>query len=140
MGSSKTGHIMTLANSIIGVGILAMPFCFQKVIFLKSSTGQLKKCLILQCGIILAILLLVISNFITRLCCYYLLKSSLTCRRRSMEIIAFYVFGSSGKLMVELCIIGYLMGACITYYVVVGDLGPQITAKMFDLNQTKTLR
>lgn len=29
--SSNTGHIMTLANSIIGVGILAMPFCFQKV-------------------------------------------------------------------------------------------------------------
>lgn len=95
---------------------------------------------ILQCGIILAILLLVMSNFITRLCCYYLLKSSAICRRRSMEFIAFSMFGSSGKLMVELCVIGYLLGACITYYVVVGDLGPQIIAKIFDLNETKTLR
>lgn len=42
--------------------------------------------------------------------------------------------------MVELCIIGYLLGSCITYFVVVGDLGPQIIAKIFDLNQTNTLR
>lgn len=115
-------YTMTLANSIIGVGILAMPFCFQK------------------CGIILAICLLALSNYITRLCCYYLLKSSAICRRRSMEVIAFSIFGSSGKLMVELCIIGYLLGTCITYFVVVGDLGPQIIAKMFDLHQTNTLR
>lgn len=80
------------------------------------------------------------SNLMTRLCCYYLLKSSAICRRRSMEVIAFSIFGSSGKLMVELCIIGYLLGSCITYFVVVGDLGPQIIAKIFDLNQTSTLR
>lgn len=33
----------------------------------------------------------------------------------------------------ELCIIGYLLGTCITYYVVVGDLGPQIIDKLFRL-------
>lgn len=42
--------------------------------------------------------------------------------------------------MVELCVIGYLMGTCVAYFVVVGDLGPQIIAKLFDLNQTSTLR
>lgn len=35
----------------------------------------------------------------------------------------------------ELCIIGYLLGTCITYFVVIGDLGPQIITKMFDLQQ-----
>lgn len=30
--NTQTGHVMTLANSIIGVAILAMPFCFQKVL------------------------------------------------------------------------------------------------------------
>lgn len=55
-------------------------------------------------------------------------------------VTASYIFGSSGKLMVELCVIGYLMGTCITYFVVVGDLGPQIIAKLFDINQTDSLR
>lgn len=31
MIGTTMGYTMTLANSIIGVGILAMPFCFQKV-------------------------------------------------------------------------------------------------------------
>ncbi|XP_067630642.1 putative sodium-coupled neutral amino acid transporter 10 isoform X2 [Eurosta solidaginis] len=111
-----SGHIMTLANSIIGVGILAMPFCFQK------------------CGIILSVLLLIISNWITRICCHYLIKSSLLTRRKSFEMLGFHAFGASGKLLVELCIIGYLFGTSITYFVVMGDLGPQIASKMFSLN------
>ncbi|KAL9916552.1 putative sodium-coupled neutral amino acid transporter 10 [Glossina fuscipes] len=112
-----TGCVMTLANSIIGVGILAMPFCFQK------------------CGILLSILLLIINNWTTRICCHYLIKSSLLTRRKSFEFLGFHAFGASGKLLVELCIIGYLLGTCITYFVVVGDLGPQILTKMFALEQ-----
>lgn len=42
--------------------------------------------------------------------------------------------------MVELCTIGYLMGTCVAYFVVVGDLGPQIIAKLFDMDYTSTLR
>ncbi|KAH8253626.1 hypothetical protein KR032_006322 [Drosophila birchii] len=113
---AHSGHVMTLANSIIGVGILAMPFCFQK------------------CGIVLSILLLVLSNGITRVCCHYLIKTSLLTRRKSFELLGLHAFGASGKLLVELCIIGYLIGTCITYFVVVGDLGPQIIAKLFTLN------
>ncbi|KAI8128687.1 hypothetical protein FF38_00310 [Lucilia cuprina] len=120
---ANSGYVMTLANSIIGVGILAMPFCFQK------------------CGIILAILLLILSNWITRVCCHYLIKTSLLTRRKSFEFLGFHAFGTSGKLLVELCIIGYLLGSCITYFVVVGDLGPQIVTKMFSLeNEHRHLR
>ncbi|XP_062133895.1 putative sodium-coupled neutral amino acid transporter 10 isoform X2 [Drosophila sulfurigaster albostrigata] len=113
---SHSGHVMTLANSIIGVGILAMPFCFQK------------------CGIILSIVLLVLSNWITRICCHYLIKTSLLTRRKSFELLGLHAFGTSGKLLAELCIIGYLIGTCITYFVVVGDLGPQIVCKLFSLD------
>lgn len=118
----SSSHVMTLANSIIGVGILAMPFCFQK------------------CGIVLSIVLLILNNFITRLSCHYLIKSSLLTRRKSFEFLGFQAFGSSGKLFVELCIIGYLIGSCITYFIVVGDVAPQIVGKIFNLNGVDGLR
>jgi len=38
--------------------------------------------------------------------------------------------GPLGKLWVEICIIGYLMGCCIAYLVVLGDLGPEILDKV----------
>ncbi|XP_063827885.1 putative sodium-coupled neutral amino acid transporter 10 [Ostrinia nubilalis] len=117
-----TGQSITLANSIIGVGILAMPFCFQ------------------QCGVVLATLILVFMGLVSRLCCYFLLKSALITRRRNFEFLAFHVFGSAGKLAVEVGIIGFLMGTCIAYFVVVGDLGPQIVSKMFNINQSDILR
>ncbi|KPJ12346.1 Putative sodium-coupled neutral amino acid transporter 10 [Papilio machaon] len=117
-----TGQSITLANSIIGVGILAMPFCFQ------------------QCGVILASLILLLMGFVSRLCCHFLLKSAIITRRRTFEFLAFHVFGPAGKLAIELGIIGFLMGTCIAYFVVVGDLGPQIIAKMFNINQSDILR
>ncbi|XP_026762564.1 putative sodium-coupled neutral amino acid transporter 10 [Galleria mellonella] len=117
-----TGQSVTLANSIIGVGILAMPFCFQ------------------QCGVLLATLILLSMGLVSRLCCYFLLKSALLARRRNFEFLAFHVFGSAGKLAVEVGIIGFLMGTCIAYFVVVGDLGPQIIAKLFNINQSDILR
>lgn len=36
--------------------------------------------------------------------------------------------------------VGYLLGTCIAYFVVVGDLGPQITAKILSLDESSTLR
>lgn len=42
--------------------------------------------------------------------------------------------------MIELCSIGFLLGSCITYFVVIGDLGPQILSKIFGFNQTDSLR
>lgn len=50
------------------------------------------------------------------------------------------MFGPAGKFAVEVGIIGFLMGTCIAYFVVVGDLGPQIISKMFNINQSDVLR
>lgn len=119
---SHTGNIMILSNSIIGVSILAMPFCFK------------------QCGIILAILMLGMSSIITRLTCHFLLKSAIISRRRTFELLAFHTFGTTGKFMVELGIIGFLMGTCIAFFVIIGDLGPTIIAKIMGITPTDTLR
>ncbi|XP_020296823.1 putative sodium-coupled neutral amino acid transporter 10 [Pseudomyrmex gracilis] len=105
-------HVMTLANSIIGVSVLAMPFCFK------------------QCGIVLAVLLLLLCSVLSRLACHFLIKSAVISRRRNFELLAFHAFGHMGKFLAELFIIGFMLGTCIAYFVVVGDLGPQIIGKM----------
>ncbi|CAK9827939.1 Putative sodium-coupled neutral amino acid transporter 10 [Anthophora retusa] len=113
---SQLSHMMTLANSIIGVSVLAMPYCFK------------------QCGIILATLVLILSSILSRLACHFLIKSAVMSRRRNFELLAFHAFGHMGKFVVELFIIGFLVGTCIAFFVVMGDLGPQIVGKVIDKN------
>lgn len=113
---SQMSHVMTLANSIIGVSVLAMPFCFK------------------QCGIVLAVLVLLLCSTLSRLACYFLVKSAVISRRRNFELLAFHAFGHMGKFLAELFIIGFMLGTCIAYFVVVGDLGPQIICKMMSKN------
>ncbi|CAG0897936.1 unnamed protein product [Darwinula stevensoni] len=55
-------------------------------------------------------------------------------------IHAFHVFGYGGKLAVELCIIGFLAGTCVAFFVVLGDLGPAIAARTFQVENTSNLR
>ncbi|XP_019886701.1 putative sodium-coupled neutral amino acid transporter 10 isoform X2 [Ooceraea biroi] len=111
---SQTSHVMTLANSIIGVSVLAMPFCFK------------------QCGILLAVLMLLLCSTMSRLACHFLVKSAVISRRRNFELLAFHAFGHMGKFLAELFIIGFMLGTCIAYFVVVGDLGPQIIGKVIN--------
>lgn len=115
-------HVMNLANSIIGVSILAMPYCFH------------------QCGIILSILMLLISSVISRLACHFLLKSAIISRRKTFEYLAFHIFGSFGKLAIEVGIIGFLLGTCIAFFVVMGDLGPEIISEMTGATTSSTIR
>lgn len=110
--SGNAKHTMMLANSIIGASILSMPFCFK------------------QCGIILGSIILYLNSIMTKLCCHQLVKSSLISRRRNYEVLAYDVMGPLGKLWIEVCIIGYNMGCCIAYLVVLGDLGPEILNKI----------
>jgi len=114
--------VVTLANSIIGVSILAMPYCFK------------------QCGIILATIMILLSGMLVKVTCHLVLKSALLARRRNFENLAFHTFGHSGKLLVELGIIGYLAGTAIAFFVVMGDLGPPIVASFASIENTANLR
>ncbi|ODN00442.1 putative sodium-coupled neutral amino acid transporter 10 [Orchesella cincta] len=115
-------HVVTLANSIVGVSVLAMPFCFK------------------QCGIVLATLSLMIGAVMTRMVCYFLVKAAIMNRRRTYELLAWSTFGQTGKFMVEIGIIGFLIGTLIAFMVVIGDLGPEILSEIFSMENNSSLR
>lgn len=115
-------NVINIGNSIIGVSILAMPYCFSK------------------CGILLSIILIIFSGLLTKLACFLLLKSAVIARRRSFEFLAFHTFGSYGKLIVEMSVIGFLIGVCIAFFVVIGDLGPPLAVEFLNIEKAANLR
>ncbi|CAL4094023.1 unnamed protein product, partial [Meganyctiphanes norvegica] len=115
-------HVINMANSIVGVSILSMPYCFKET------------------GILLGVLLVLFSAFITKKTCMFLVRSAIMSRRRSFEFLAFHVFGVSGKLFVELCMILFLIGICISFHVVMGDLAPAIVARSMNIDNSPSLR
>uniref|UniRef100_A0A224XIA2 Putative amino acid transporter protein n=1 Tax=Panstrongylus lignarius TaxID=156445 RepID=A0A224XIA2_9HEMI len=119
---TNAGNVLTLANSIIGVSVLAMPFCFK------------------QCGIVLSILMLLFSSMVSKLACHFLIKSALLEKRKNFEMLAFRVYGPTGKLMVELCIIGFMLGTCVAFFVIMGDLGPAILGPPLGFDHPSALR
>lgn len=121
MSFSKT---VNLGNSIIGVSILAMPYCF------------------VQSGILLSILLIVFSGFLTRLSCHLLLKSAFLSKRRSFELLVQDVLGPVGRFFVEVGLIGFLLGTCVAYFIMIGDLAPKILTDIIDVrfsNEWRTI-
>ena len=120
--TDSIGSTINLVNSVIGVSLLSMPFCFKK------------------CGIILSIVLIVLSNLLNRFSCYLLLKSAIIAKRRNYELLAFHSFGSTGKLLVELSVLGFLLGTCIAFFVVIGDIGPSLVSQIIGVPNGPQLR
>ncbi|XP_029157647.1 putative sodium-coupled neutral amino acid transporter 10 [Nylanderia fulva] len=100
--------VMSPINSFVGVGLLTMPFCFK------------------QCGIVLAILLLILCNILSRLACYFLIKPIEKVGRRMFVLLASHAFGQTGKFLAHLLIIGFMLGTCVANFIVIGDLVSQI--------------
>ncbi|KAK4303839.1 hypothetical protein Pmani_024185 [Petrolisthes manimaculis] len=115
-------HVINMANSIVGVSILSMPFCFR------------------EAGLLLGVVVVLLSAAITKRTCMFLIRSAIMARRRSYEFLAFHVFGVSGKLFVELCMILFLIGISISFHVVMGDLAPAIVARAMNLDNSPSLR
>ena len=53
---------------------------------------------------------------------------------------AYQTFGPAGKLSVEVCMMGFMMGTAIAFFVVMGDLAPPIVADLFGLETSQHLR
>lgn len=109
-------HILNLSNSIVGVSILSMPYCFRTA------------------GILLSILTIIISSFLNRFVCHLIILSARISKRKSFENLAYSVFGSTGKLITEIAILGFLLGSCVAFFVVIGDLCPSLIDQLFKIS------
>ncbi|XP_048575593.1 putative sodium-coupled neutral amino acid transporter 10 isoform X2 [Nematostella vectensis] len=116
--------VFNLVNSIVGVSVLAIPFCFH------------------ECGVLLGALVMLSSAWITKKSCLLLLTAAQMARRRSYESLAHHSYGALGKLAVEASIIGLCFGTLCAFHVIIGDLAPLVFSNLFGLqagNSSRTI-
>ena len=94
-GDPDAPHVVNLINSVVGVGILTIPFCFK------------------ECGLLLGAIVLAFAGFATFSSVALLLQAAIAKSKRNYEFLCKSCFGATGKIGVEFAQIGLMLGTCI---------------------------
>jgi len=102
--------IFNMLNSIIGAGVVGLPFVY-------NTAG-------LFGGLTLMLLFAFISAYSLKL----LIISAKLCRQRNYEDLCEYLFGMKGYLGVSITMLVFDFGATLSYLIILGDAASQIIA------------
>ena len=105
--ASVPSAIFNTTNTIIGGGVLALPFAFANA------------------GLVVGVVLVVLIACLSWLTSHYLATLTKHCLRssgRSYRSVAQVAFGTPGAFAVDLCFIVFLFGGCVGYVVIMGDI------------------
>ncbi|VDO93046.1 unnamed protein product [Soboliphyme baturini] len=105
---------LNLVNGVMGVSALVLPSCFH------------------QCGILLGCVLLLITNFFTKLSCSFLMLAAGLTHRDTYDGLGMKAYGQVGKGCVEVVTALYVFGNLIAFFVVVADITPSLLKVFID--------
>ena len=105
--ASIPSAVFNTTNTIIGGGVLALPFAFANA------------------GLVVGVVLVVLIGMLSWLTSSYLATLTRHCPRRSgrsYRALAVAAFGRGGGFLVDVCFILFLFGGCVGYVVIMGDI------------------
>jgi hypothetical protein len=108
--SLKLRDLINMTNGVLGLAILAMPFCFAQVNltqnYFSSSLAQIRNLNIFKkskkAGILLASLTLLTCAILTSFSCRLLIKTVEIKKIRTMEYLALRILGHKAKVLLEI--------------------------------------
>ena len=112
-GSYEWLYVLNLGNTMLGVPMLAMPYCIE------------------QCGCLLGTLLIFFAGYMSVESSIFLLRTALITSTDSYETTAEHIYGRFGKSFIAACIIAFIFGIVVASFVIIGDIIPTILKANF---------
>eukprot|EP00516_Mucochytrium_quahogii_P009122 CAMPEP_0203775284 /NCGR_PEP_ID=MMETSP0099_2-20121227/5965_1 /ASSEMBLY_ACC=CAM_ASM_000209 /TAXON_ID=96639 /ORGANISM=" , Strain NY0313808BC1" /LENGTH=492 /DNA_ID=CAMNT_0050673883 /DNA_START=110 /DNA_END=1588 /DNA_ORIENTATION=+ len=106
--SGRLGASFNFINSIVGAGIIGLPFAVR------------------ECGFFMGLFMLLFVAVLTYSSVNLLIDSGIKVKRRSYEGLAEFCFGKAGFIIVSVFMLVFAFGAMCSYMVIIGDTVPVV--------------